>query len=151
MGEDPRPGKTACGGKEKSRGGKKGTGRRQKKTEKDKAIAAKRLKVQGAEQESQIQKALEKQYRDREKELERGIQKGEQENKQRLTNLEVENKALREKVEQLQKEQEEHRTALTKAKDDYDDMTRVKELHKAEARRLETRLKAMENEFALNS
>jgi chromosome segregation ATPase len=107
--------------------------------------------VQGAEQESQIQKALEKQYRDREKELERGIQKREQENKQRLTNLEVENKALREKVEQLQKEQEEHRTALTKAKDDYDDMTRVKESHKAEARRLETRLKAMENEFALNS
>lgn len=129
-----------------------------KKTEKDKATATKRLKVQGAEQESKLQKAfdrrlaeLDKQFRDREKELDRDIQKREEENKNRLTNLEVENTVLREKVERLEKEKEEHRAALTKAKDDYDDMTRVKESHKAEARRLETRLKAVENEFAFNS
>jgi chromosome segregation ATPase len=128
------------------------------KTEKDKATAAKRLKVQRAEQESELQNAferhlaeLEKQFRDREKELDRGIQKREEEIKNRLTNLEVENTALRKKVERLEKEKEEHRTALTKAKDDYDDMKRVKDSHKAEARRLETRLKAMENEFAFNS
>ncbi|KAE9373701.1 hypothetical protein N431DRAFT_465980 [Stipitochalara longipes BDJ] len=129
-----------------------------KKTEKDKATAAKRLKVQGAEQESKLQKAfdkrlaeLEKQLRDREKELDRGIQKQEEENKNRLTNLEAENTVLRKKIERLEKEKEEHSTALTKAKDDYDDMKRVKESHKAEARRLETSLKAMENEFAFNS
>jgi chromosome segregation ATPase len=129
-----------------------------KKTEKDKVTAAKRLRVQEAEQQSELQKAferrladLEKQFRDREEELDRGIQKREEENKNRLTNLEVENTALREKVERLEEEKEEHRTALTKVKDDYDDMTRVKESHKAEARRLETRLKATENEFAFNS
>jgi chromosome segregation ATPase len=128
------------------------------KTEKDKATAAKRLKMQGAEQESKIQKAfekrlaeLEKQFKDGKKELDRAIQEREEENKNRLTNLEVENTALSEKVERLEKEKEEHRTALTKAKDDCDDMTRVKESHKAEARRLETRLKAMENEFAFNN
>ncbi len=114
--------------------------------------------MQLAEQESKLQKAferriaeLEKQFRDREKELDRGIEKQEEENKHRLTNLEVENTGLREKVERLEREKEEQRTALTKAKDDYDDMTRVKDSHKAEARRLETRLKAMENEFALNT
>jgi chromosome segregation ATPase len=113
--------------------------------------------VQWAEQESKLQKAferrtakLEKRFRDRETELDRSIEKRE-ENKHRLTNLEGENTALRGKIERLEKEKEEHRTALTKAKDDYDDMTRVKESHKAEVRRLETRLKAMENEFALNT
>jgi chromosome segregation ATPase len=127
------------------------------KTEKDKATAVKRLKAQGAEQESKLREAferrlaeLEKQFSDREKELDRGIREREEDHKHRLSSLDVENTALREKVERLEKEKEEHRTALTKAKDDYDDMTRLKESHKAEARMLETRLKAMENVFALN-
>ncbi|KAH6664029.1 hypothetical protein B0J14DRAFT_644456 [Halenospora varia] len=129
-----------------------------KKAEKDKATAAKRLKAQEAEQENKLQKEfekrqakLEKQFKDREQELERGMQKREDESKHRLATLEADNTALLKKTENLEKKNKEHKATITKAEDAYDDLVRVKDSHKEQARRFEIKLKAMEDEFGLTT
>lgn len=129
-----------------------------KQVEKDRISAVKRLRMQEAEQEVKLQKKLEgreaeleERFRDREKELECNMQKREDENKHRLASLEEENSAHLKKLEKLEKDNEEYGAALTKAKDDYDDVARLRDSYKGDAYELKKRLKAMENEFSLNT
>lgn len=117
----------------------------------------KRFEVKEAEQANKTQKELERlrgvleeEFKDYEQKLKCDVQKQEDESKQRLAKLEEEKKTLAERVETLSKEKDKHTKKITQAKDDYDDLMRTKDSYKEDARKLEKRLKAMENEFVLN-
>jgi chromosome segregation ATPase len=125
---------------------------------KNEETAAKKLRAQEAELKNQQEKEhkklnaqLEKQFEDHKNDLEQEFQKREKDNEKRLADLVANNQKLKEKIQESKNQNEERAELLKKAKEDFDEMTRVKDSFKDDARRLETKLKMMENEFALNA
>lgn len=125
---------------------------------KQKEIAEKRVKAQEAEQKVNQDKELEKlrakqekQFKDHKKKLEQDMKKREDENQERLNDLEAENKKQTEELKEQKKQTEEQMGKFAKAKEEIDDLTRVKNSLKEDTHKLEMQLKTKENEFALNS
>jgi chromosome segregation ATPase len=128
-----------------------------KKFDRQKENVEKRIKVQEAEEKKRQDKELEKlkteqdnQYENLKEMLEQGVKKREDEIKKRLTDLEADNGTLTKELNVQKGQVEEQRVWLANAKDEYDVLRRAKNSFKEEKEKLETQLKKIENEFALN-
>jgi DNA repair exonuclease SbcCD ATPase subunit len=120
--------------------------------------AEKRAKAKEAELKIEQNKELEKLKTDLDKEfkghkeiLEKDMEKREENNKEKLVNLEAEKAVLSKELQEQNKKSEEQQEELTKVKDSYEDLTSLKDSLKRDKRDLETKLKIIESEFALDS
>jgi chromosome segregation ATPase len=125
---------------------------------KDKETATKRHIMQEAELKNKLDKELQKlkseqeqKFNDRKNALEVEQQKQKQTMEMRLAELESTNSILRENLKEYQKQVQDQRKELAKAKENLDDQERVKKMLKAETRSLEAELKTLQNEFGLNT
>jgi chromosome segregation ATPase len=128
-----------------------------KKFDKQKETVEKRAKAQEAEQKSKQDKELEKlkaeqdkHYKILKEKLEQDVKKQEDEIRKRLTDLETDNRTLSEELNAQKEKVEEQQVKLAIAKDDYDDLKRLKNSFKDEKEKLKEQLDMIESEFALN-
>jgi chromosome segregation ATPase len=125
-----------------------------KKFDQQKENAEKRIKILEAEQKNKQDKELgklkaeqETKFGDLKQRLEKNLKKKEDDNSNRLTELDAAIGALSKELEEKKEKITQQQANLTKEKEKYEDLVIVRNSFKEENKKLEMRLKMMEDEF----